>query len=224
MPLPGWYPVQQRLDCRTISRADADMVQTDGTARVDQHVSATLVYVPSRFCDLLPLDDLLQVSPPGFRTPNIPKGSGKHAVVSVRLAGIIDKERPGQRCIINIFLREIPGLECDQDDLHVPLMEFLLPVTQLRDVRPAGKSTEVAMEHHQQPASPVVFEKVGFSAAVPKGERYGRFPRQDAHGWLRSDGRTCVRSDGPDAPFRTCSATSRTVPRRISASCRAPPC
>ena len=224
MPLPGWYPVQQRLDCRTITRADADMVETDGTARVDQHVSATLVYVPSRFCDLLPLDDLLQVSPPGFRTPNIPKGSGKHAVVSVRLAGIIDEKGPGNRSIFDVSARKIAALKSYHHDLYVPPAEFLFVITQLRDVRPAGESTEVAMEHHQQPASPVVFEKVGFSAAIPKCERYGRFPRQAAHGWLRGDGRTCVRSVGPDAPFRICSATSRTVPRRISASCRAPPC
>ena len=181
MPLPGRYPVQQRLDRRTISRAEADMVQTDGPARVDQHVSATLVYVPSRFYDLLPLDDLPQVSPPGLRTPNVPKGSGKHAVVSVRLAGIIDKKGPAKRSIFDVSARKIAALECDQDDLHVPHMEFLLPVTQLRDVRPAGKSTEVAMEHHQQPASPEVFEKVWFAAAVPKGERFGRASCQIAH-------------------------------------------
>ena len=112
MSLHGSYPVQQRLDGGTICRADADMVQTDGPARVDQHVSATLEDVSSRFYDLLPLDDLLQVSPPGFRTPNIPKGSGKHAVVPVRFAGIIDKKKPGKRSIFHVTARKKAALEC----------------------------------------------------------------------------------------------------------------
>jgi len=200
MPLHGWYPDQQSPDGGTISRADADMVQADGPARVDQHVSATLIYVPSRSCDLLPLDDLLQVSPPDFRTPNIPKGSGKHAVVPVRFAGIIDKKGPAHRSIFNVSARKIAALKRYHHDLYVPPAEFLFVITQLRDVRPAGESTEVAMKHHQQPTSPVVFEKVGFPAAVPKVERDGRVSRQIAH------------------------ATSRNAPRRISSCCPAPPC
>jgi hypothetical protein len=57
-------------------------------------------------------------------------------------------------------------------------------ITQLRDVRPARKSAKVAMKHHQKPTSPVVFEKVSFSAAVSKVERYGRSSRQVIHGLL----------------------------------------
>jgi hypothetical protein len=55
-------------------------------------------------------------------------------------------------------------------------------ITQLRDVRPAGESAKVAMIHHQKPTSPVVFEKMSFSAAVSKVERYGRFSCQITHG------------------------------------------
>ena len=188
MSLRGLYPVQQRLDARTVPRPDADMVHTDGPARVDQHVSATLEDVPIRFFYLLPLEDLLQVSPPGIRAPDIPKGSGEHAIVSVRFAGIIDKKGPAKRSIFDVSARKIAALECYHHDLYVPLVEFPSMITQLRDVPPARESTEVPMEHHQQPASPVVFEKVGFSAAVPKAERDGRISRQIPHGWLRGDG------------------------------------
>jgi hypothetical protein len=55
-------------------------------------------------------------------------------------------------------------------------------ITQLRDVRPAGESAEVAMEHQKQPAPPVIVEEMGYSAAVPKIKRYGRFSRQITHG------------------------------------------
>jgi len=166
------------------------MMQMDGSARSDQYISAALKDVPFRLFQLLPLTDLLQVRPPRFRTPNIPEGGGEHAVVPVRIAGIIDEKRPGQRSLFDITARKKAGLKCDHYDLYVPPSELLLVITQLRDVRPARESAEVAMEHHQQPIPPEVIKKVGFPAAVPKVERYGRFSRQMAHGWLRGDGRT----------------------------------
>ena len=46
MSLNGLNLVQQCLDGWTIPRADADMMQMDGSARVDQHISATLEDVP----------------------------------------------------------------------------------------------------------------------------------------------------------------------------------
>jgi hypothetical protein len=190
MFLNGIYLFQQRLDGWTISRADADMMQMDGSARIDQHISSTLEDVPFRLFQLLPLGDLLQIRPPRFRTKNIPKRGGEHAIVPVRFAGIIDKKRPGQRSIFNIPARKKAGLKCYHHDLYVSPVEFLFMITQLRDVRSSRESAEVAMKHQQQPTSPVVFEKVGVSAAVPKVERYGRFSCQIAHGWLRGDGRT----------------------------------
>jgi hypothetical protein len=57
-------------------------------------------------------------------------------------------------------------------------------ITQLRDVRPARESAEVAMKHHQEPTFPVVFEKVNLAVAVSKFERDGRFSRQVTHGLL----------------------------------------
>lgn len=157
-------------------------MQMNGSARTDQHVSATLEDVPFRLFQLLPLNNLLQISPPRFRTPHIPKRGGKHAIVPVHFAGIIDKKRPGQRSILDITARKKVGFKCDHHDLYVPLAEFLFMITQLRDVRPARESAEVAMKHHQKPTSPVVFEKVSFAVAVLKLERYRRFSRQITHG------------------------------------------
>ena len=54
-------------------------------------------------------------------------------------------------------------------------------ITQLRDVRPAGQSAEVAVEHQQQPAPTVVRENMNSTTTVPKLEPNGRFPRQFAH-------------------------------------------
>ena len=153
--VPGWMSlnglnlVQQRLDGWTIPRADADMMQMDGSARIDQHISATLEDVPFRLYQLLPLHDLLQIRSPRFRTENIPKGGGEHAIVPVRLTGIIDKKRPGQRSIFHVPARKKAGLKCYHHDLYVSLAELLFMITQLRDVRPARESAKVAMKHHQ---------------------------------------------------------------------------
>src|SRR5258706_14019108 len=54
-------------------------------------------------------------------------------------------------------------------------------ITQLRDVRAAGQSAEVAVKHQQQPAPTVVRESVNSTITVPQFERNGRFPRQVAH-------------------------------------------
>jgi len=55
-------------------------------------------------------------------------------------------------------------------------------ITQLRDVRPAGQSAEVAVKHQQQPVPAVVREKMNSTATVPKFEWDGRFSRQLVHG------------------------------------------
>jgi hypothetical protein len=57
-------------------------------------------------------------------------------------------------------------------------------ITQLRDVRPARESAEVAMKHHQKPPSSVIFEKVTLAVDVSKFERYGRFSCHMIHGLL----------------------------------------
>ena len=172
MFLNGIYLFQQLPDGWTITRTCADMMQMDGSARSDQYISAALEDVPFRLFQLLPLTDLLQVRPPRFRTPDIPEGGREHAVVPIRFAGSIDKKRPGQRSLFDITARKKAGFKCHHYDLYVPPVELLFVITQLRDVRPAGKSAEVAMEHQQQPASPEVFEKVEFPAAVPKSYNF----------------------------------------------------
>jgi hypothetical protein len=61
-------------------------------------------------------------------------------------------------------------------------VKLLFPITQLRDVRPARESAEVAVKHHQQPTSTVLLEVVTPAGTVPKMERDGGLPGQVAHG------------------------------------------
>lgn len=184
MSLNGMDLTQYLPDGRTIPRADADMMQMNGSCRVDQHVSPALEDVPFRFFQLPPLGDLLPISPPRPWTPYIPEGGGEHAIIPVRFTRVIDQKGPGKRRIFDIAARKEAGLERNHHDPYVPIVEFLLMITQLRDVRPARESAEVAMEHHQEPTAPVVFEQVVFPVDVPKFERYGRFSHKIIHRFL----------------------------------------
>ena len=175
-------PFQNRCDRRAIRRAGPDMMQGDDAGRIDQDIPAALGDIPSRLLHLLSLQDLLQIRPPGSRSPDVPEGSGEHPVGPVRFAGSVDEKRPGQRSILDVASGKEAVLERDHHDADIPLCELLFPITQLRDVRAAGESAEVAVEHHHQPATPELLEVVAPACAVPKAEGDGGLPGQVTHG------------------------------------------
>jgi hypothetical protein len=184
MPSDRMNLVQNRSDGRTIRRAGADMMKANNSVRIDENISTPLANVPFRLPQPLSLQYQLQIDPPCFRSPNVPEGRGEHPVLPVGFAGVIDQKRPGQGSFGDITAGKQTVLKRDHCDFHVPFCEFILMITQLRDVRPAGQSAEVAVKHQQQPAPAVVRENMNSTATVPKFERDGRFPRQLVHGVL----------------------------------------
>jgi len=160
------------------------MMQGDDAGRIDQYISSALRYIPLRLPQSLPLQDLLQVSPPCFGAPYVPKGGGEHPVAPVGFAGVVDQEGPGQGSFLDVASGKEAALKRDHRDFHVPPGEFLFPITQLRDVRPARESAEVTVEHHQQPAPSVRFERVASSFAVTMLERCGGHSGQVDHAEL----------------------------------------
>ena len=142
-------PVQYRFDCRPIRRASANMMQGNDPVRIDENIPASLENVPFRLPQPLSLHQQQQINPPCFRPPYVPEGRGEHPVLPVGFAGVIDQERPGQGSIDHVTAGKEIVLERDHRDFHVPFCEFIFMITQLRDVRPARKSAEVAVENHQ---------------------------------------------------------------------------
>jgi len=57
-------------------------------------------------------------------------------------------------------------------------------ITQLRDVRTAGESTEVPVKDQQKPMPPEFFEPVGIAAAVAEIKRNGGFSGEVFQGEL----------------------------------------
>ena len=141
--------IQYRFYGRTIRRADADMVQGDDSVRIYEDIPATLVNVPFRLPQPPSFHYHLQINPPCFRPPYVPEGSGEHPVILVCFAGVIDQKRPGQGSFGHVTAGKEIVLKRDHRDFHVPFGEFIFMVTQLRDVRPARESAEVAVENHQ---------------------------------------------------------------------------
>lgn len=181
LPLCRRDPFQYRRDGRAIRRAGPYVMQGDGAGRIDQDVPAALGDIPRRLLDFPALQDLLQVCPPGFRTPYVPKGSGDHPVGPICLPRIVHEKGPGQPRFFHVRAREETGLERDHHDSDVSLPELLFPITQLRDVRAAGESAEVAVEHHQQPIPAVLLEVVDSSGTVTEPEGDGGFSGQVIH-------------------------------------------
>jgi hypothetical protein len=157
-------------------------MQGDDSIRIDQDISAPLGDIPFRLFQSLPLQDLFQLHPPGFRTPYVPKGSGEHPIGPVRFAGIVHEKGPGQRSILDIHSGEEVVFERDHCDSNLPPAKLLFPITQLRDVRPARESAEVAMKHHQQPTSTVLLKAVTLAGTVPKSEGDGGLSGEVNHG------------------------------------------
>ena len=154
----------------------------DDSIRIDQDIPTTLGDIPFRLPQSPSLQDLLQICPPGFRAPYVPKGSGEHPVGPVRFAGIVHEKGPGQRSFLDIPTGEEVVFERDHNDSNLPPAKLLLPITQLRDVRPARKSAEMAMKHHQQPTSTVLLKEMTLAGTVPKMEWDGGLSGQVAHG------------------------------------------
>jgi hypothetical protein len=147
VPSGGRNLIQYRFDGRTIRRTGADMMQGNDPVRIDENIPSPLENVPFRLPQPFPLHQEPQVSPPRFRPPYIPEGCGEHPVLPVGFTGVIDQKRPGQGSFGHVTAGKEIALERDHCDFHVPSVKFIFMITQLRDVRPAGESAEVAVEN-----------------------------------------------------------------------------
>lgn len=158
------------------------MVQTYDPCGVDEHVAAALVdVVRGRFLRAPPLAQLVQVGEPGRTPPDIPPRRLQHAVALIELAPGIDEQRPVQAGLGHVLAGEDIVLEGDHRHPHITPPEFVLRLAQLREMPPAGESTEVAMEDQQQPVAAKVRQQMLSAAAVLELKGEGGFAGELAH-------------------------------------------
>jgi hypothetical protein len=202
-------PLQYLFHRRTVRRADPDMMQRHDPVGADEDLSAALVNVPPRMPHLFPFHECLQIGPTGFRPPYIPKGSGEHSVRPVRFPGFVQEERPGERCFFRVNAGKVVIFKRDHGDSRVSAGEFLLVVTQLREVRPARQSAEMAVEYQEKPGSLVVFQRMDAASAVPKSKRGCRPSRQIVHSGVSPSTVSALRILIRDAHMLSAIAPSR---------------
>ncbi len=75
---------------------------------------------------------------------------------------------------MDVCLDEPPGLKRHYGDLYAETRQFVLLLSQLRQVLAAGQSGQMPMKHQQQPLSGVVFELMNAVADVRQTKRRGR--------------------------------------------------
>jgi len=158
--------VQKLCDIWPIGRPFADMLQSDYPIRIDQHITTTLIDISVRFFRLIAFGQLPEIDQPRSETPHIPERGRQHPETFVNFTRVIDQDRPRKRGILNITTGKIVILKRDHHNFDIQPDKFVLLITQLRDVRPAGQSPQVPVEYHQEPAAAKILTLVNTTRAV----------------------------------------------------------
>ena len=127
------------------------MMQADHAARIDEHVPAALGDIALRAVQLLTGDDGFPIGQPGFHPPDIPEGSSEHPVTPVKLPAFIDQERPDKAGLLEILPGQKARFKGDHGDLDGKFRQLCFVLPQLREMRAAGQSAEVAVKNQKQP-------------------------------------------------------------------------
>ena len=149
--------LQYRIDCRPIARSSADVMEADDALRVDKHIATPLIDISLSLLRYIAPEYLLDILPPGCRSPHIPEtGSGKTEKLIQEQLTI-----NGQGPLEVRFSLIIEGLfilcECDDNDVDATGQQTILTPPQLRQVRPAGQSGEMAVKDQVEPLAAIFF-------------------------------------------------------------------
>lgn len=153
-----------------VRRSFSDMMQPDDAGRIDQHIASPLIDVAPRIFRESPPAHLLQIRPPGPKSPDILNSRLRHAVGRVELPLSVHQQRPGESQLLSIAGGLRSGLEGNRHDLRVSSFQLFGMLPQLQQMSPARQSAEVAEKHHKEPLPPEIFicNSVSFGALQRK--------------------------------------------------------
>jgi len=140
---------QKFLDRRPVCRTGSNMMQPNHSVRVDQNVAAPLMDIVRGLMQFLPFQQLLQIDPPVAWGPQIPERSIKHVILKIDFAFSINQQWPFQSGFRNILTGKKVVFKGNNDDFDLEPAKLGFMITQLRDVRPAGQSAQMAVKYHQ---------------------------------------------------------------------------
>ncbi len=132
-------------------------MEADNALRVDKHIATPLIDISVSLLRHIAPEHLLDVRPPGCRSPHIPEtGSGKTEKV-IHLPLTINDQGPLEIRFILIIEGLFILCECDDNDIDAAGQQTILTPPQLRQVRPAGQSGEMTMKDQVEPLAAIFF-------------------------------------------------------------------
>src|SRR5512133_1824015 len=146
------------------------MMQPHNSVRVDQNIAAPLMDIVGGLMQFLPFQQFLQIDPQVARGPQIPERSIEHVIVVVGFAIFINQQWPFQIGFRNILTGKKVVFKGNNNNFDLEPAELSFMITQLRDVRPTGQSTQMAVKYLQQPVTPVVCELMRLSLGIKEIE------------------------------------------------------
>ena len=105
-------------------------------------------------------DELLRVGPPHGWAPDVPCLAMEHPVPSIERPRLVDQNRPPHTRLVRVRAGPWTPLERHHDDTGIEFLKGAFVLLQLQQMPAARQSTQVPMEHQQQPVPSVVFEAV----------------------------------------------------------------
>jgi hypothetical protein len=141
---------------------------------IDQYVTTDLIQVTGRLPQLAAFQQEPDVRAPRCRSKDIPIAFSLHAVSAIQFARLVDQQRPIQLRLSNVVHANGTWPKRDHGDANVPSLEFVFVLSQLRQVLAARQSTQMAMEHQQQPMPAVVCQSMKLAVRIGQFESNGR--------------------------------------------------
>lgn len=137
---------------------------------IDENVTAKLARVGAGVSRQAAASKFLRVGQPGPDPPDISETPPIHAVGTVQRAVLVEENRPGDSCVGDVGANGRRGLERDHGDPDSQFLEFPLMLLQLQQVPAAGQSTQVAVEHQQEPLTLIIGQTACASLGVRQFE------------------------------------------------------
>jgi hypothetical protein len=171
---------KQIVDRRAVGWTRADMVSSDNTLRVDEHVTALLLCVTLRPAGQHSSKQFTEVRPPYCWAHEIFQPGFPHTVGAIKLSVLVNEHGPRKLGRIGVLSGDALRLEGDDNDLNIEVVGAYR-LLHLHEVPSARQSPEMPVEDDQQPAPAVILQAADCAVGVGQRKRSSRLANETDH-------------------------------------------
>lgn len=136
----------------------ADMVQSNHSAGIDEHIASQLPPVLPGTSGETPPKNQFQILPNRWQAIDIPPASANHPIGLIEPLFRIFQQWPRQFGFTDIGQCQKIRVKRNDFHLHVAGIQFIFVLTQLRQVLAAGRSPQMSMKHQQLPVPQAILQ------------------------------------------------------------------